>query len=346
MRSPSGAARHAFALVALVVPLLAAATPARAEFHLLRRAELGGEGGWDFITVDGTAHRLYVTRGSHVMVVDTDSLTVVGDVPDTPGVHGVALVPDLGVGFASNGRDTSVTIFDLATLRARQRVRVGRGPDAIVYDPASRRVFTLNGGSNDATAIDAASGKVVGTVALGGRPEVPACDGRGRMYVNLEDSSAVVAVDTRSLKVVGRWPLSPGEGPTGLALDAVHGRLFSGCANRNLVVTDAHGGRVMATLPIGGRVDGVAFDPALGLAFSSNGEGSLTVVHEDSPGAFSVRAEVPTAPGARTLALDPLSHRVYLVTARFGPAPEPTAEQPRPRAPMVPGSFQVLVFGE
>jgi YVTN family beta-propeller protein len=320
--------------------------PGRADFHLLRKATLGGEGGWDYVTLDRDAHRLYVARSTHVMVVDTDSLKVVGDLPGTPGVHGVALVPELGRGFTSNGRDTSVTIFDLKTLRTLGRVRVGLRPDAIVYDPASHRVFTMNAGSGDATAIDAATGEVAGTVPLGGQPEAAVFDGQGRLYVNLEDSSQVVVVDTRALEAGPHWSLAPGEEPTGLALDAAHGLLFSGCANRKLVVMDTQSGTVLATLPIGERVDGVAFDPELGLAFSSNGDGTLTVVREESAKRFKVAGNVTTARGARTLALDPHAHRVYLVTARYGPQPAPTAEQPHPRPSLVPGTFEVLVIGK
>ena len=328
-------------LVLFVLPI-----PALADFHLLRKATLGGEGGWDYLTLDREAHRLYIARSTHVMVVDADSLKVVGELSGTLGVHGVALVPELGHGFTSNGRDSSVTIFDLKTLQTVGRVRVGLRPDAIVYDPASRRVFTMNGGSNDATAIDVATGTVAGTVPLGGQPEAAACDGQGKLYVNLEDSSQVVVVDTRTLKTGGRWSLAPGEHPTGLALDAAHSRLFSGCANRKLVVMDARNGAVLAALPIGERVDGVAFDPGLGLAFSSNGEGTLTVVRAESPKRFTVAGNVTTARGARTLALDSHAHRVYLVTAQFGPTPAPTAEQPHPRPSMVPDTFEVLVFGK
>lgn len=345
MRSPVSLARLA-APLAMLIAALAVPAPVRAGFHLLRQATLGGEGGWDYLKLDDSGLRLYVTRSSHVMVVDTGSLRVVGDLPNTPGVHGVALAPELGRGFTSNGRDTSVTIFDLGTLRELSRVRVGLGPDAIVYDPASKRVFTMDGGSDDATAIDAATGTVAGTIALGGRPEEAACDGKGRMYVNLEDSSRVVVVDTHALKVVGRWSLAPGEGPTGIALDAAHDRLFSGCGNQELVVSDVKSGAVVTTLPIGERVDGVAFDPALGLAFSSNGAGTLTVVHEDAPSRFTVASNVATAVGARTLALDPHRHLIYVVTAQFGTALEPTAKQPHPRRELVPGTFQVLVFGE
>jgi YVTN family beta-propeller protein len=319
---------------------------ARGEIHLLRTTVLGGEGGWDYLTYDGVGHRLFVSRSTHVMVVDSDSFKVVGDIANTPGVHGVALVQELGRGFTSNGRDTSVTMFDLKTLQPLARIPVGRNPDAIVYDAASRRVFTMNGGSDDATAIDPATGTVVGTVALGGRPEEPACDGKGRMYVNLEDSSRIVTVDTRALKLLGRWPLAPGEEPTGVAMDRANNRLFSGCGNNKLVVSDVKKGSVVTTLPIGSRVDGVGFDAARGLAFSSNGEGTLTVVHQDSPAKYRVVATVPTAFGARTLAFDPDAHRIFLVTAQFGPLPDSTAAQPRPRRPALPGTFQLMVFGE
>ena len=333
------------AFLALFVMLILPAQ-ARAEFHLLHTAVLGGDGGWDYITFDSIGHRLFITRSMHVMVVDSDSLKLIGDIPNTPGVHGVALVQDLGRGFTSNGRDTSVTMFDLKTLQPLARIRVGMQPDAITYDPASKRVFVMNGGSGSASAIDPKAGAVVGTVMLGGQPEEPACDGKGRMYVNLEDSSRVVMVDTRTLKVVGGWPLAPGEEPTGIAFDRAHDRLFSGCANNKLVVSDVQKGSVVATLPIGARVDGVGYDAAKGLAFSSNGEGTLTVVQEESPAKFSVVGTVTTALGARTCTFDPSSRRIFLITAQFGPLPDSTAAQPRPRRPMLPGSFQLLVFGE
>lgn len=334
-----------FAAVAVCAALTLPAI-ARAEIHLLRTTVLGGEGGWDYLTYDGVGHRLFISRSTHVMVVDSDSLKVVGDIANTPGVHGIALVQELGRGFISNGRDTSVTMFDLKTLQPLARIPVGRNPDAIVYDAASRRVFTMNGGSQDATAIDPATGTVVGTVALGGKPEESACDGKGRMYVNLEDSSRVVTVDTRALKLLGRWPLAPGEEPTGIAIDRANNRLFSGCSNNKLVVSDVKRGGVVTTLPIGSRVDGVGFDAARGLAFSSNGEGTLTVVHQDSPAKYRVVATVPTAFGARTLAFDPDAHRIFLITAQFGPLPDSTAAQPRPRRPALPDTFQLMVFGE
>jgi DNA-binding beta-propeller fold protein YncE len=332
--------------ILIALGLLCCAAPSGAAYHPLKSVVLGGEGGWDLLTVDAEARRLYIPRSSHILVVDADSCKIVGDILDTPGVHGVAVAQDLGRGFSSNGGDSSATIFDLKDLKPLGKVRTGIKPDAIIYDPASRRVFTMNAGSRDATAIDAVLGKVAGTVTLGGRPELAAVDGKGRLYVNLEDSSAVAVVDTRALKVVAHWSLAPGVGPTGLALDREHQLLFAVCGNQLMVVMSAVDGKVVTTLPIGNGVDGVAFDPEKGLAFSSNGEGSLTVVKEEAPDRLRVLDTVSTQTGARTLALDERTHRLFLVTAEFGSAPEPTAEHPHPRRPAVPGSFVLLVLGE
>lgn len=328
-------------LLALGLPVVGLAETAA--YAPPAKATLGGEGGWDYLTVDPAAHRLYLSRSTHVMVVDTRTDSVVGDIPNTPGVHGVALVPESGHGFTSNGRDSSVTVFDVATLAAITTVKLpARNPDAIVYDPASKRVFTFNGGSASATAIDPAGNTVVGTVILNGKPEAAVPDGNGRMYVNLEDSSAVVCFDTRKLEVLSRWPLAPGEEPTGLALDLEHHRLFAGCGNRKLIVLDSESGRRIAELPIGGGVDGVAFDAALQRVLSSNGEGTLSVFHEDAPDRYRPLGDVPTERGARTLTLDPTTHRVYTATAQFGETPAPTAERPHPRPSLVPGSFVIL----
>ena len=332
--------------ILITLGLLCCAAPSGAAYHPLKRIVLGGEGGWDLLTVDAEARRLYIPRSSHILVVDADSCKIIGDILDTPGVHGVAVAQDLGRGFSSNGGDSSATIFDLKDLKPLGKVRTGIRPDAIVYDPASRRVFTMNAGSRDATAIDAVHGKVAGTVILGGRPELAAVDGKGRLYVNLEDSSAVAVVDTRALKVVAHWSLAPGLEPTGLALDREHQLLFAVCGNQLMVVMSAVDGKVVTTLPIGNGVDGVVFDPEKGLAFSSNGEGSLTVVKEEAPDRLRVLDTVSTQTGARTLALDERTHRLFLVTAEFGPVPEPTAEHPHPRRPTVPGSFVLLVVGE
>ena len=312
-------------------------------FKVAHRILLGGEGGWDALTVDGATHRLFVTHATRVQVVDVSTDKVVGEITNTPGAHGVALAPELGHGFTSNGRDSSVTVFDLKTLAVLGRIKLdARNPDAIAYDPVSKRVFVFNGGSTSASVIDAGADTLVGTVPLPGRPEFAAPDGKGGMYVNLEDSSAVVALDTHTLHVVHRWPLAPGEGPSGLALDREHRRVFAGCSNEKLVVLDADKGNVVAVLPIGKRVDGVAFDAARQLVFSSNGDGTLTVIHEETPDRFTVIENAPTQEGARTLALDETSGTVYLPTAEFGPPPPPTADRPDPRRSVVPGTFVIL----
>ena len=313
-------------------------------FKVSHRILLGGEGGWDALTVDGATHRLFVTHGTRIQVVDTQTDSILGEIPETPGVHGVALARDLGRGFTSNGRDSSVTMFDLKTLAVLGKVKLdARNPDAIEYDPGAKRVFVFNGGSASATAIDAQKGIVVGNVPLNGRPEFAAADGAGKVYVNLEDSSAVVAFDARTLRILHRWPLAPGEEPSGLAMDREHQRLFAGCANEKLVVLDAGDGHVVTVLPIGKNVDGVAFDPKRQLVFSSNGEGTLTVIHEDAPDKYSVLETIPTQKGGRTLALDEETGSVYVPTAEFGPPPAPTADHPHPRGSVLPGTFVVLV---
>ena len=279
------------------------------------------------------------------MVLDADTYAVLGDIPDTNGVHGIALAPEFGRGFTSNGRANTVTIFDLKTLKTLGMAKTGEGPDAIVYDPASHRVFTFNGHGGNSTAIDAETGKVAGTIDLGGRPEFAVADGAGHVYANLEDKSEVAAIDSQALSVKAHWPLAPCEEPSGLAIDREHRRLFSGCHNKMMAVIDAHSGKVLATPPIGEGVDANAFDPGTGLAFSSNGAGTLTVVHEDSPDKFTVVGNVETQRGARTMALDLKTHNVFLVTAEFGPPPPATAEHPRPRPTVKPGTFTLLVFG-
>lgn len=312
-------------------------------YKVVQTLRVGGEGGWDYLTVDPEARRLYVTRGTRVLVFDADTLAAVGEIPDTGGVHGVALAPDLGRGFASNGKAGTVTIFDIRTLKRIEDVKVtGENPDAILYDPHSRQVFAFNGRSANATVLDAASGKVKATIALGGKPEFATTDLAGRVYVNIEDKSEVVAIDTAKAEVAARWPLAPCEEPSGMAIDRPHRRLFVGCGNRMMAVVDLQTGKVAATIPIGDGVDANAFDPATGLAFSSNGEGTLTVAHADAQGRF-VAENVTTKRGARTMALDEKTHRVFLATAEFGPPPSPTPEQPRPRPSMVPGSFTLLV---
>ena len=336
--------RLAVTLLALLVPLAVAAQPGPAGFHVARTIAVGGDGGWDYPTVDPGARRLYLSHATVVSVVDLEAGALVGQIPDTQGVHGIALVAGLGRGYASNGRANTVTVFDLRTLAVLATVKVtGENPDAICYDPSTRRVFTFNGRSANATAIDAATNQVVGTLALPGKPEFAVSDGKGRMFVNIEDKSLIVAFDPKALAITAQWPIAPCEEPSGLALDREHRRLFAVGGNERMAVVDADSGKLVATVPIGKGPDGVAFDPASGLAFSANGEGTLTVVHEDSPEKFTVLATVPTRRGARTITLDETTHRLYLPTAEFGPPPSPTAERPHPRPSVVPGSFVVLV---
>lgn len=315
-------------------------------YHLLNTYNLGGEGGWDYLTLDSAARRLYISRATHVIVMDADSGEPVGDIPDTPGVHGIALAPELGRGFVSNGREGTVTIFDIDSLKPITKVKVGDNPDAILYDPASKRIFTFNGRSYDSSAIDAASGNVVGTIKLEGKPEFAVSDGKGEIFVNIEDKSLLDAIDPQKLQVKASWPLASCEEPSGLAIDRKHRRLFAGCDNKMMAAVDADSGKVIATPAIGEGVDANAFDPETELAFASCGEGVLTVVQEESPNRFTVLQNVPTQQGARTMALDEKTHRVYTVTAKFGPPPAPTADNPHPRRTILPETFVVLVLGK
>jgi DNA-binding beta-propeller fold protein YncE len=344
MRNPRSASLCLGLSAAALLFAGAGATAAEPHYAVASRIVIGGEGGWDILTCDAPGRRLFVSHATHVVVVDIRGDSVIGDIPNTPGVHGIALAPDVGRGFTSNGRDSSVTVFDLKTLAVLANVKLpARNPDEIIYDPASRRVFTFNGGSANAIALDAKTNQVVGTVPLDGKPEFAVVDGAGHLWVNLEDSSAVVELDTRKLQVIARWPLAPGEEPTGLALDRAHHRLFSACGNQMLVVLDAASGRRIATVPIGNGVDGAEYDEARGRIFAPSGEGTLTVIAADGPAGYRVVENVATERGARTLALDPSTGTVYLPTADFGPPPEPTADRPHPRPSIVPGTFRLLV---
>jgi len=315
-------------------------------YHVIGTYKLGGEGGWDYLTLDNASRHLYISRATHVIVIDADSGKPVGDIPDTPGVHGIALAPDLGRGFVSNGREGTVTIFDIESLKRIAKVKTGDNPDAILYDPATKRVFTFNGRSHDSTAIDAANGTVLGTIKLEGKPEFAVSDGKGEIFVNIEDKSQLDVIDPSKLEVKSRWPLAPCQEPSGLAIDRKNRRLFSGCDNKMMAVVDADSGKVLATPAIGDGVDATAFDDASGLAFASCGEGVLTVVREESPSKFTVVENVKTQEGARTLALDEKNHQVFVVTAKFGPPPPPTPENPHPRHAILSDSFVVLVIGK
>ena len=314
-------------------------------YHLIKKVKLGGEGGWDYLTADPASRRLFISRGTHVMVVDADEGKVVGDIPNTSGVHGIALVPDMNKGFTSNGKTAKSTVFDMKTLQPLGEATTEKNPDAIIYDPASKRVFTFNGGSDSATAIDAATGKTVGTIALGGGPEFAAPDGKGHVFVNLEDKSQLVKFDPVRLKIEKTWPLAPCESPSGLAIDAEHEILVVGCHNKMMAFVDGSSGTVIGTVPICQGVDANRFDPATGFAFASCGDGTVTVAHEDSPDKFSVVDTIQTQRGARTMELDTSNHSLYLVSADFGATPAATPEHPRPRPPIIPDTFTLLIFG-
>ena len=334
--------------ITLFISLALISTSAAAQtrqYQLTRSLKVGGEGGWDYLTADADARRLYVSRGTHVMVFDMDRDSLIADLPNTPGVHGVALAKKLNRGFTSNGRDSSVTAFDLQTFQPIKTVRIsGRNPDAIAYDSLTNRVFTFNGASANASVIDASTLEQIGSIDLGGKPETGVPDGNGMLYVNIEDRSEVIAFDTRSLEVKAHYPLAPCEEPTGMARDKARGRLIIGCGNKTMAVLDEKTGKIITTIEVGNGVDAAGFDPANQLAFTSNGEGSLSVVRENANGTFSTVATVPTQRGARTMALDLKTHKIYLSTAEYGPAPAPTADRPRPRPPIIPGSFTVLVL--
>jgi DNA-binding beta-propeller fold protein YncE len=329
--------------------LIAAATAVAAAgpgYKVVNTYKIGGDGGWDYLIADAAARRLYISRATHVIVLDLDSGKSVGDIADTPGVHGIALAPELGRGFTSNGREGTVSVFDLKTLATSNKIKVGQNPDAILYDPATRRVFTFNGRSQDATAIDAAAGTVLGTIKLDGKPEFAASDGKGEIFVNIEDKSELTAIDANKLVVKTKWRLAPCESPSGLSMDKKNRRLFVGCDNKMMAVVDADSGKVLATPAIGDGVDATAFDDETGLAFASCGEGVLSVIREESPEKFMLAETVPTQTGARTLALDSKTHNVLVVTAKFGPPPAATPDNPHPRRSIVPDTFVVLVVAK
>ncbi len=335
-----------FALIAFL-PALAQPPAASAEkpaadgpYHVISTFTLGGEGGWDCLTLDAEGKRLYIPRGTHTMVMDTESGKVVGDIPDTAGVHDVALAPEFHKGFTSNGRSNTVTAFDTETLKPLGTAVTGANPDVIIYEPTTKHVWCFNGRGKDATVIDADSLSIVGTVPMGGKPELAAADGHGRIFVNVEDTSEVLCIDADKRTVEHRWPLAPGEEPSGLALDAANHHVFSACANQKMVVLDTESGKVVATPTIGKGPDGAAFDAA-GFAISPNGgDGTITVISSGGDKPFEIVQTLKTAPRARTMAMDPKSRRMYLATAEFEQAKE--GER---RPAMKPGTFKIVVVG-
>ena len=315
-------------------------------YHLIKKVKLGGTGGWDYLEVDPETHHLFIARGTHVIVVDPDQGKIVGDIPDTLGVHGIALADEFKKGYTTNGRTSDSTIFNLTSLKVLGNAKTDKDSDAVIYDSFSKRVFTFNGDANTASAIDAVSGKVVRTFPLGGGPEFGASDGKGKIFVNLEDKSSLVKFDAETLKIENTWPLAPCESPSGLAIDPAHEILIVGCHNKLMAFVDGNSGKVLGTVPIGQGVDANRFDPVTGYAFASCGDGTLTIAHEDSPTKFSLVETIQTQRGARTMALDYATHAVYLVTAEFGPAPVATTDNLRPRPAILPDTFTLLIYGK
>ena len=339
--------RHCFLLTAAFSLASAALSGATDSYRLLKEIPVGGDGGWDYLTVDSPGRRLYVSHTSVVVVIDLDKNAVVGEIADTPGVHGIALAPDLQRGFTTNGRENKSSVVDLATLKTLSKIETGQNPDGMIYVPGRQEVYVFNGRGQSATVIDAKAGKAVATIPLGGKPEFAAVDVKaGRVYNNIEDTNEVVVIDTKSRTAVARWPIAPGEGASGMAFDVAHHRLFLGCSNNLMVMLDSTNGKVVATVPIGAGVDANAFDPGTQLAFAScGGDGTVTIARMDSPDKLTVVQTLKTEPRARTIALDPKTHRIYLGSAKYeAPATQPPAGQ-RSRPQIVPGSFKVLVYG-
>jgi len=341
--------RQFLGVIAFCLLNLVSASPCRADgsYHLLKEIPVGGEGGWDYLSVDEANRRLYVSHATKVVVIDLDKEEVAGEIADTPGVHGLAPAPDLQRGVTSNGRENKASIVDLKTLATLSKVDTGQNPDGMLYEPSQQEVYLFNGRGQSATVIDLKAAKVIATVSLGGKPEFAQADpAAGRVYNNLEDKSEVVAIDIKKHEVVNRWPIAPGENASGMAIDLAHHRLFLGCGNRMMVMMDSTSGKVVATVPIGQGVDANAFDPGTQLAFSSCGDGTVTIAHEDAPDKLTVVQTLATERGARTMALDPKTHRIYLASAKFEAQPEQAPGAPRQRPKVVEGSFKVLVYGK
>ena len=333
-------------LVALgILATLMTATAADQNYKLINEIPIGGDGGWDILTIDSASHRLFLSHATKVVVVDIDKNTIAGEIADTPGVHAFLAVPELKRGFSSNGKENKSSVVDLITLKTIQKIDTGESPDAIVYESKKSEVYVFNHSGKSVTVIDAASAKVVSTIQLGGNPEFGVADTKAsRIYCNLEDKNEVVAIDTAKHEVVARWPLAPGQEPTGIALDSVRHRLFAACNNKMMVMLNTENGTVVATVPIGSGTDGCAFDEVTRLAFASCGEGITTIAKEETPDKLTVVQSLRTEPRARTMELDPRTHRIYLPSAQFQPAPSPSPGASPGRPTIVPNSFKLLVY--
>jgi len=321
-----------------------AQTPSSAtpSYSVVGKFQPGGDSGWDFLEVDHGRHRLYVTRGDTIQVLDTDTGKLVATITGQHGTHGIAIAGNTG--FITNGKSNSITVLDLNSNKVMGSIKMtGDGPDAILYEPTGHRLYTMNHHGGNITAIDARTHKVISTIPALEELESVVSDGKGRIFVNSEEENKVAVIDTAASKMVTTWPLEGCTGPTGLAIDTAHARLFATCANDKMVILDSSSGKQVADVPIGAHSDGATFDPGLGMAYSSNGDGTLTVVHEDDPNHYGVVSNVKTQEGARTMALDLATHKIYLAAAEYGPAPAPTPEMPKPRRPILPGSFRIIV---
>jgi YVTN family beta-propeller protein len=329
-------------VVALIMAVSALAAPPT--YKVLTKIKIGGTGGWDYVYVDSANHRLYVSHNTQTEVVDTVTDKVVGTIPGTNGVHGIAIAADLGKGFTSDGRDNDVTVFDLKTLQVTTKIKTGQNPDAIIYEPVTHRVFTLNGRSKDSTAIDAKTGTVItASIPVGGKPEFAQVDGKGHVYANIEDTNEIVEIDAKNALVAKRYSIAPCDEPSGLAIDPKKGYLFSVCGNKMMIVSDPAAGKVIATAATGAGTDGVAFDD--GFAFSANGaDSNITMVGETAPGKYGPVATIETMRGARTIGSDQKGHKLYLPTAEFGPAPD-TKDGKKGRPQPVADSFMIIVVG-
>jgi DNA-binding beta-propeller fold protein YncE len=339
--------RYSWPFLFCILGLLTAATGrADGPYHFIKEIPVGGDGGWDALIVDSTAQRLYVSHATRVVVIDLANDTVIGEITNTPGVHDIALAPKLNRGFVSDGREARASLVDLKTLQTISKVDTGPNPDAIIFEPGQNEVYAFNGRGQSATVIAADSGKVVTTIPLGGKPEFAGADPESdRVFDNLEDKSEVAAIDTKTHQVVNRWPIAPGESASGIAVDPKNHRLFMGCDNQLMVMMDSTSGKVLATVPIGEGVDGAAFDSGTQLAFASCGQSAaVTIAHEDGD-KLNVVQTLKTERGARTMALDPATHKIYLPTAQFEASTNQVAGRPRQRPRMVPGTFKILVYG-
>jgi YVTN family beta-propeller protein len=333
------------ALLAVVIILMVSASlagdTATPHFKIISKFPLEGSGRWDYVYVDTDSRRLYMTQTTHVVVLNADTGAILGDIADTPGAHGIAIAPELGIGFISNGKENKVSVFDLKTFKVLSKIETGANPDSIFFHPATRTVFVQNGKSNSSTIIDAVKRTVIATIPLTGRPEFSVYDDHGNVFINLEDKSAITVIDAAGKKVKATWPIAGCEEPTGLAIDRSRHTLFSACANKVLAIVDSDSGKVVQTLPIGDDCDAVALDPETGNVFASNGEGMLTIIHRDASQKYAIEQNLPSMPGSKTMALDPSTHKIYIPSAKFTGSPTG-----HPRPSVVPGSIEVLVVGE